>query len=273
MNKSIFILSLIYCSLLFSGCSKDFSSASLNPLLYEEIASEHSAALEFFFLTASEDEITHYSPSTKAVGLSRQDISDDYIIQTIQSYNFNKYPDIEFSVDATKSGSISDSELAKIISSSINAVVDDYSIYSSKERLTDAVVDYLSSIENSYSKGIVDAISISLYILIDSYDYWIEQDGFARWAQEFLEEEDIKALMEKYNLPDINLSTKASGAEMRAWSEMARADATAGGFLADCIDNDANGFIGGWILGRINVTAGLASAAWSSISSYFKNLL
>lgn len=262
------VMTVLVLSLL--SCSKD-SSLAQPPLDYEKIASEHSAALEYFFTTTSRDELTTLKQSTKGSDGSNVSLLDEYIRKTINEFSFAQHPEIVLP-NQTKSENISELEINEIIRASISKVVGDYTVYSSKDKLKAAIANYLSSIENVYPKEIIDVVSISLYILLDSYDYWIEQDGFARWGQEFLSEDELNALVEQYNLPDISNTTK-SGAEMRAWSEMARADAAAGGFLADCIDSDANGFIGGLVLGKFIIQAGLASAAWSSCSTYLKNLL
>lgn len=67
------------------------------------------------------------------------------------------------------------------------------------------------------------------------------------------------------------LIAKASGAEMRGWSEMARLDAENGGIVAGAVGSDAWGTIGsavgGLLFGGLGVSACLFGAAWSSIGT------
>ena len=143
--------------------------------------------------------------------------------------------------------------------------------FSSVDTLELAVKTYLDSIKDDYQLNYLDALSTSLFILIDSYNYWIEEDGFAIWITSFLSVEDQQLLANRYNISySGSNNTKVSGAEMRAWSEMARENAKNGGFAATVIDDDASGFIAGLLLSR-NVPAAVTSSAVGSIVSALKN--
>lgn len=154
----------------------------------------------------------------------------------------------------------------------LEEIVSDES-FASLESFTEFVISSIERIDDiDILKEYPEFTKLALYILIDSYDYWINQDKFAEWVTTICTPEQQYQIACALGHPELVGSTRSSGAEMRAWAEMCKSnDEATNGFLSAAIKSDSWGLagsaVGGALFGGLGVASCLFGAGWSSIGT------
>ena len=207
------------------------SESILDPALY---ASQHSEALDFFLSKASSD--NKHSCFNQVIDLDQKSdstyITKSYISSTLASFNFYDFPTEYEEVEVNKLKSYID-EIYPIVTS-------DLSSYST---LCKNVRKYMDAAKfNKIEPEYRFLINVSLLILIDSYNYWIENDGLYNWVHTIYTEQDREYIYKVMNVPNEFCPTKSPG-DMMIWRDIARRDAENGGFVGNILYSDVTGFI------------------------------
>lgn len=274
IKSTLFAVCLVsICWLLsLSSCTKSNDSTTKMTNI-QELAKEHSAALAYFYDTAISNGLVFDVDVVKCTTEDSNVIDENMIANILCDYNF-KIPSttIKIPIVHTKSGdSISnnytdalDDFLTKIVSDNSFSSFDCFSelVLSSMERISN------NSILNEYH----EFTELALYILIDSYDYWINQEKFAEWVTTICTKEQQYQIALAIGHPELVSTTKSSGADMRAWADMCKSnDEATNGLLSNAIKSDSWGLagsaVGGKIFGGLGMASCLFGAAWSSIGT------
>lgn len=236
------------------------------------IAEQHSSALSSFFAQAVSDGMVFSSIKSKSSSLDDSKyISRDYVLSVL-----SEYPFLTLSMGSlTKTEPAFSEDLLKYYESAIDSLLGNRENLKSSVQLESAIAALINSPEFISAAGTnSEFIIVGLYVLLDSYKYWVEDGGFAEWITTLYSYEDQVRIASEmgFSIPLDGLAdTKGSGAEMRAWSRMAQQDVENGGVLANCIGSDSWGFagssVGGLLFGGLGVAACLFGAAWSSIGT------
>lgn len=256
---------------LFSGCAKQQDITEEEKTI-QELAKEHSSALDFFYKTALSNGYIFDVDGVKSTSNAGNVINGQMIANILSEYNFSSSSSIRIPIIQTKSEDFISEDYANALDIFLGRIVTDES-FSSFDSFSEFVLSSMEDIEkidilNEYH----EFTELALYILIDSYDYWINQEKFAEWVTTICSSELQYQIALKIGHPELVNATKVSGAGMRAWAEVCKTnDEATNGLLSDAIRSDSFGLAGsaagGLLFGGLGVASCLFGAGWSSIGT------
>lgn len=238
----------------------------------QDLAKEHSSALDYFYRTSVEQGFVFDVGGIKSFTRSQNVIDEEKITQILSGYHFISNSLVSLPVVQTKSGDAISEEYADALDIFLEEIVSDES-FASLESFTEFVISSIERIDDiDILKEYPEFTKLALYILIDSYDYWINQDKFAEWVTTICTPEQQYQIACALGHPELVGSTRSSGAEMRAWAEMCKSnDEATNGFLSAAIKSDSWGLagsaVGGALFGGLGVASCLFGPGWSSIGT------
>lgn len=263
MNIKIYICILIV-SCLVCSCNKQdkiLDTDKINRIVTNDIsvnpnpwnyASEHSEALDFFLNNASIDKKYSNFSHTEDPG----DITKTYISSVLDSFNFSRFPSFEKKVDINK--------LKAYIDYYFPIICSDLSSYSAIQ----SKIDYYLFDNNNLSIEYRFHTQLAFLIFLDSYDYWIENNGLYKWVHKIYRTEDKKTIYKILNIPEAISSdpVKHSPGDRMIWSDIAKRDAQNGGFVFKVSKNDLYGFFTALWAGPFSASIGYTAASIGAAS-------
>jgi len=257
--------------LLLTGCVKDNVNTQ-KVLTIQELAKEHSAALDFFYNTAISNGLVFDVNGVKSSSKAENVINEETVSIILGNYNFSSVSSIKLPIVQTKSGNSISDDYSDSLGVFLEEIVSNQS-FSSFANFSDFVLSSMDLIDNNcLLNEYHDFTELALYVLLDSYDYWINQEKFAEWVTTICTPEQQYQIALAIGHPELVNTTQSSGAEMRAWAEMCKSnDEETNGLLSRAVKSDAWGIagsaVGGAAFGGLGVASCLFGAAWSSIGT------
>lgn len=167
-----------------------------------ELASHHSSALMTFYDKAVEDGMK-VRPQNQTKSIDGNYFSDEYVCEILSEYGF---PTSDRTYLNTRS--ISDNEmLLSYYEGLLNSIILTPGCLSSLETLSDIVMETIDglSIPEPLLPYKMDII-VGLFVLIDSYSYWVDQGHFGEWIVAFFRKKIKFVLQGRWDLNIILLN-------------------------------------------------------------------